>query len=92
MQQYIKNYLKYFDLGEQELLTCEACGRQGRVDNSGFDIHHINGRGTGKNCIDNLICLCRRCHSLCHDGKLSKGEMEYIHNNYLLGNKKQFVK
>ena len=91
MQKHTKIYLKYFEYGEQSIITCEACGKQGRADFGGFDIHHINGRGRGKDTIENLACLCRKCHTLAHT-KLSKGDVQYIHNNYLAGNRKKFMK
>ena len=62
MQKHIKNYLQYFDIGEQDIVLCEACGKQGRINN-GFDIHHINGRiGRDANDLTNIILLCRKCH------------------------------
>ena len=91
MTPHAKIYLKHFDYGEQDLIICECCGRSGRIDNGGFDIHHINGRGRGKNVIENLMCCCRKCHTIAHS-KLSKVEVQYIHNNFLSGNRKQFMK
>jgi hypothetical protein len=92
MQKYIKIYLDYFDLGEQDLITCEACLKQGRVDGSGFDIHHVNGRSSKhKDDIKNLICLCRKHHTMAHES-ISKSEIQYMHNFYLTGRRKQFLK
>lgn len=45
MKPHIKVYMKHFDLGEQDLCACEVCTKMGRIDNGGFDIHHIWGRG-----------------------------------------------
>jgi hypothetical protein len=92
MQKYIKTYLDHFDLGEQDLCTCECCLKQGRVDGGGFDIHHVNGRGKGKDTVQNLACLCRKHHTDAHNGKISKSELMLIHNNFLVGNRKVFVK
>ena len=36
MQKHTKVYMKYFDYREQDVIPCEACGRQA------VDIHHIN--------------------------------------------------
>lgn len=91
MTPHAKVYMKHFNIGEQDIVTCECCGKSGRIDNGGYDVHHINGRGKGKNIIENLALLCRKCHNLAHT-KLSKTEMQYIHNNFLAGNHKQFVK
>ena len=92
MQKYVKNYLTHFDLGEQDICQCEACGKQGRLDGDGFDIHHIHGRISDE--VNNLILLCRKCHERAHGGihPLSKGEFQYIHNKFLLGNRKPLLK
>lgn len=86
MKRHVKIYMKYFDYAKQEVILCEACGRVA------VDIHHIEGRGKGKDVIENLMALCRRCHSLAHEKKLSKSDLKYIHNNFLAGNRKQFVR
>jgi len=83
--------MKYFDLGEQDLLCCECCMNQGRADGEGFDIHHIEGRGPGKDVIKNLMCLCRKHHDMAHTGKLPKSELQLIHNYFLQGTRKKFV-
>jgi hypothetical protein len=93
MQNYIKIYLKYFDLGDQDVIQCECCMRSGRLDNGGFDIHHIEGRGEGKDVIKNLMCLCRSCHTKVHEKNLfNKGDLQYIHNCYISGKRKSFIK
>ena len=87
MQKHTKVYYRYFGYGIDDVILCEACGRKA------VDIHHINGRvGEDANKIDNLMALCRKCHTLAHSGKLNKGELEYIHRNFLFGNRKQFIK
>jgi hypothetical protein len=92
MQKHIKAYLDYFDLGEQDLIACEFCMKEGRVDGSGFDIHHIAGRvGKDANDIKNLICLCRKHHDMVHAG-MPKSEVRYIHNFVLTGRRKIFIK
>ena len=86
MLKHTKIYMKYFDYGEQDFIPCEACGREA------VDIHHIHGRGKDKDIIENLMALCRRCHEKAHQEKLSKSELEYIHNNFMLGHRIQFMK
>ena len=86
MKPHIKIYMKHFDYVTQEEINCEACG------NLAVDIHHINGRGKGKDVIENLIGLCRKHHSMCHDEKISKDEVLYIHRNFMLGVRKIWVK
>jgi hypothetical protein len=86
MQPHTKIYYNHFDYGEQDILLCECCSRQA------VDIHHIQGRSKAGNVIENLMALCRRCHDMAHQEKISKGELQYIHNNFLIGNRKQFMK
>lgn len=86
MTKHCRIYLKHFDYGEQDFIPCESCGREA------VDIHHINGRGEGMDIIKNLMAVCRRCHDMAHNEKLSKSDMQYIHNNFLLGYRKQFMK
>jgi predicted metal-binding protein len=85
MQAHTKIYMKYFDYGESDIILCEACHRVAQ------DIHHINGRGKGKDIIPNLMALCRLCHSKVHEGKINNGDLQYIHNNFLAGNRKIFI-
>ncbi len=85
--------MDYFDLGMQDVCQCEGCMREGRIDNGGFDIHHVNGRGKDKDVIQNLMLLCRRCHDRVHFGeeKITKTELQYIHNNVMQGNRKKYL-
>ena len=87
MQRHIKIYLRYLKLGEQDVIQCEACHRQGRVDGSGFDIHHIDGRGKDKDVIENLMCLCRICHTKAHKQQMNKEELQLVHNYFLADRK-----
>jgi hypothetical protein len=91
MQKYVKIYLSYFDLGEQDLITCEACMKQGRIDGGGFDIHHVYGRGEGREVITNLMALCRKHHNSAHTN-ITKSEMQMIHNYFMMGTRKAFLK
>lgn len=68
MQPYVKIYLDYFDLGEQDFIPCEACGAKAQ------DIHHIYGRGEGRDVITNLMALCRKHHDIAHKN-VTKSEM-----------------
>jgi len=86
MTKHCRIYMKHFDYGEQDVILCEACGRKA------VDIHHINGRGKDKDVIENLMALCRRCHDMAHEEKISKGGLQYIHNNFLAGRRKPFLK
>lgn len=92
MKSHIQIYLNYFDLGLQDIITCECCTKQGRVDGSGFDLHHIWGRGKDKDVIQNLMLLCRRHHEMAHNGKVTKSELQLIHNYFMQGQRKIFIK
>jgi 5-methylcytosine-specific restriction endonuclease McrA len=86
MQKHTRIYLDYFDFKVAEEVMCESCGRPA------VDIHHIRGRGKGKDEIKNLIALCRKCHQFAHDNKITKEDVQLIHNYFLAGHRKQFVK
>lgn len=88
MVAYKKIYMDHFGYGIQDFIPCEACGKPA------VEIHHINGRGKGKDVIGNLIALCRKCHSRAHGtlNPVSKSEFQYIHNSFMSGNHKQYLK
>ncbi len=88
MKKYVKIYLDYFDYKTPEEVFCEACHRPA------VDIHHINGRGEGKDEIKNLIALCRKCHDRAHSSKdyVNKEQFQLIHNYFLTGQRKTFLK
>ena len=85
MTNHYKVYAEYFDYGTPEEIMCEACCRPAN------DIHHIHGRGKGKDVISNLMALCRKHHTQAHSD-ISKESMQYIHNNFMAGNKKVFLR
>ena len=87
MKAHVKNYLKHFGYGEQDVILCEACGRKAT------DLHHIKyrSRGGGDE-VSNIIALCRACHDSAHNEKLSESDLRYMHNHVLLGYNKQFLK
>lgn len=96
MQKHVKIYLQYFNIGETDTWYCEGCMREFQINN-GLTIHHIHGRGPGKDVIENLMCLCLRengCHSRAHGAKnyVSKAEFQLIHNYFLMGTRKTFLK
>ena len=94
MKPHIKIYLKHFDIGETDTWYCEGCMREFPINN-GLNIHHINGRGKGKDVIENLMSLCqKKCHARAHSSKnyMSKEQFQLIHNYFLAGSRKQFIK
>jgi len=70
---HIRIYLKHHDLLGVDVILCEVCGRVA------VDVHHIEPKGMGgskgKDVIENLIALCRACHSDAHAGKISKAKL-----------------
>jgi hypothetical protein len=94
MQKQVKVYLNFFDIGETDTWVCEACTKEFPINN-GLNIHHIHGRGPGKDVIKNLMSLCiDKCHPRAHSSKnyVSKEEFQYIHNSFLSGQRKIFLK
>ena len=58
MQNHTKVYYNFFELIESDFVACSNCGA------CAVDIHHIERRNKTKNdFIENLVALCRDCHS-----------------------------
>ena len=80
MQAHTKIYMNYFGYGEQDFVPCEVCGAKS------VDVHHLNGRGKGKDVIENLVAFCRKCHNAAHGLEktyLHKDVLKAIHNEKL---------
>ena len=69
--------MDYFEYGEQDFIPCENCGRQC------VDIHHLDGRGLGKDVIENLMGLCRGCHEWAHGSPVFNKKLKAKHLLYL---------
>ncbi len=83
MKPHVKNYLKHFDLGMDDVWYCEVC-RRGHNINNNLDLHHIVYRSHGgSDEVQNIICVCRHCHDLIHNGDISKKDIQLIHNRNL---------
>ena len=64
MIKYKDIYLEHYGLYTCDFIECEA----DKCHIPAVDIHHIIFKSLGgKDNIDNLIALCRRCHNLAHD-------------------------
>jgi len=64
MQRHIKIYLNHYGYGMDDRIACEVC------DSIAVDIHHIKFRSQGGgDDIENLIALCRECHTKAHNSK-----------------------
>ncbi len=84
MKPWTRIYLKFFDLGEQDVVFCENCHKAGRIDKGGFDLHHIKARSQGgKHNIENIILLCRSCHNAAHAEKIDEPTLKYMHKCFM---------
>ena len=84
MTPWAKNYYSYYGYYLGETILCERCSAVG------VNIHHIKYRShfgskqrVERDCVNNLICLCMDCHNLAHDEKISKEELQTIHDQNL---------
>ena len=79
MKHYIMVYLESRGLSKTDFIGCEVCGV------AASDIHHIQPRGMGgsklRDTPDNLIALCRPCHTEADFGTvLPKDKLKEIVN------------
>jgi len=66
-----------------EANLCEACGAEG-----GYKYHiPVTSPKT-----EIIINLCKRHYKFAVEGIVSAGDLIYIHNNWVIGNHKQFLK
>lgn len=77
MTPHVKIYMDYFDYGMDDFVPCEVCNKKA------VDVHHINGRGPGKDEINNLMGLCRKCHRRAHEGVIDKIVFQANHQMFL---------
>ena len=84
MKLYVKNYLKHFDLGEQDFIFCEySYIKLGAMIRSA-DLHHIIYRSHGGcDTINNIIALSRDIHNKAHSEQISKSELEAVHLQFI---------
>ena len=69
--------LGFFNVREYVLCrdghTCQHC--KGRSKDPVLNVHHIESRLTGGNSPDNLVTLCKTCHTSYHQGKITLGNI-----------------
>lgn len=87
MQKHTKIYLDYFGHSKLdfEYISCEVC-----KFNQIVDVHHIKHGASGrKNNIENLIGICRSCHTNAHNEKpgFRRHELQLIHDKFIANNK-----
>ncbi len=74
MRKHIEVYRKHFEIGDQDVVLCEACHRERVVD-----IHHLVFRSHGgSDQIDNLVGLCRSCHNRAHNDRAFNEELKKL--------------
>ena len=79
MKRHTKIYLDYFGYTTADWIGCEVCGQTAN------DIHHIDARQSGgdpqgkKDVIENLMAVCRPCHTRYGDKKQHKEMLKNIH-------------
>lgn len=70
MKKHTQIYLKAMGYDTTDFIPCEVCQAQS------VDIHHIEARGMGgskeADTIENLMALCRQCHTNLGDKKQYK--------------------
>ena len=69
--------MEFFDYGIDDFIPDEINGTQC------IDIHHINGRGKGKNVIENLMGLSRENHNKAHRHEYSKEYLTEVHLKFM---------
>lgn len=83
MQGHTKIYMDYFGYTIADFIACEVCGR------NATDTHHIDSRGMGgdpqhkRDVIENLMALCRKCHSDYGDIKEFKDKLKQVHSTFM---------
>ena len=81
MKNHTKVYFKAFGYDTNSWIACEVCGA------TAVDIHHIESRGMGgsktADTIENLMALCRACHTAYGDIKEYKELLQATHNHHL---------
>lgn len=66
--------MKHFQYAEQDVILCENCGWKRCAD-----VHHLDGRGPGKDVIENLMGLCRDCHTDAHANPVFNKKLKEKH-------------
>ena len=81
LPKHVGIYFDYFGYDVNSWIACEVCGV------TSVDIHHIiprskfgSKRKEEQDNIRNLIALCRDCHNLAHDNKITKETLQEIVN------------
>ena len=60
--------------------TCQIC-KKTLIDDVGIHVHHIDYSKTNHD-INNLLCVCVKCHTMLHNAKEYKKKYEYMLEKY----------
>lgn len=85
MEKHTRVYLKFFGYGMDSFIRCEVAWYERKWERA-VDIHHINGRGKGKDVIENLMGVSRVNHDRCagdRKPKISKEQQAIIHKTFI---------
>ena len=81
MRKHTAVYMQAMNYSVADWIPCEYCGK------TAVDINHIEPRGMGgsktKDYIGNLVAMCRSCHLDFEAKKITKEELQEIHNRFL---------
>ena len=79
MKAHVRNFLVWlsdirgYTVAPGDFLPCAVCG------SAAVDLHHIQPKGMGgranADCHDNIVPLCRDCHTKAHAGRISKAQL-----------------
>ena len=73
-EQYDEYNVRQYVL-KRDNYTCQYCGAHNKGKNTiKLHVHHLESRKSGANAPNNLITLCKTCHKLLHEGKISLGK------------------
>ena len=77
MKKHTKIYMKHFGYGIDDFIPCEVgCGRC-------VDVHHLDGRGPGKDVIEKLMGLCRNEHDKAEASPEYNEQLRQIHLKFI---------
>ena len=79
MKSYTRIYMKFFGYQIAEDIVCELCNNGTPAQ----DCHHIHGRGLHMDAIENLMALCRTCHTRAHNELIGKDELQAVHDEFM---------
>lgn len=85
MQKHTAIYMKFFQYGIDDFICCEIAWSEGQTKRAS-DVHHVTGRGKGKDVIDNLMAVCRENHERCENKRkpyISKERQKEIHQQFI---------